>query len=490
MKCSPLCCAFLLLSTTATLTITPLQARDIPISDPSKLAQLNNAAPGDVVILKNGTWKDARLFIKKGGNDKKPVVIRAETPGEVILAGNSSIEIEAPFVTVDGVLFKNGSFVEKGNKTKSVVTFLSHHGSLVNSAIVDFNPPSPTDEYYWVFFSGANNTVSKCFFKGKTNMSPLVGNDNLDAAKNNSVTGCYFKDIPVSDVNGREIIRVWGYGKSGDMGPGGAFFTIEGNLFERADGEGGEIISLKSNRNRVLRNTIVSTEGWVNIRQGHYNLVEGNVILANGVKKAYGLRMSGQYNEVKNNLLDGCSEGISISCGDYIDKDLTGSQEKHSAKRKDADGKRIPDEKLGAAAFSAQYPQNKYLKLTGNMVIACSGTDLDVGARYKAHWPKEQMILIPEECRIENNIFIRPNGGDSVVGTTPSKEPPLDQFKFTPNIFVGNKLYGGVNKFAPAAAGCESLSIPEGWSREKAIATFKPLTAEQVGPAWIRGKSL
>jgi poly(beta-D-mannuronate) lyase len=391
---------------------------------------------------------------------------------------------------VDGVLFQNGSFVEKGNKCKSVVTFLSHHGSLVNSAIIDFNPSSPQDQYYWVFFTGASNTVSKCYFKGKTNMSPLIGNDNLDAARNNSVIGCYFKDIPLSDVNGREIIRVWGYGKSGDTGPGGAFFTIEGNLFDHADGEGGEIISLKSNRNKVLRNTIVATEGWLNIRQGHYNLVEGNVILGNGVKKAYGLRMSGQYNEVKNNLLDGCSEGISISCGDYIDKDLTGSQEKHSAKRKDADGNRIPDDKLGAAAFSAQYPQNKYLKLTGNMVIACSGTDLDVGARYKAHWPKEQMVLIPEECRIENNIFVRPKGGDSVVGTTPSTEPPLNQFKFSPNIFTGNKLFGGVNKFAPAAAGCEFLPVPEGWSREKAIATFKPLTADQVGPAWIRGKNL
>ncbi len=55
--------------------------------------------------------------------------------------------------------------------------------------------------------------------------------------------------------------------------------------------------------------------------------------------------------------------------------------------------------------------------------------------------------------------------------------------KFSPNIFSGNKLFGGVNKFAPAAAGCECLPIPGGWSREKAIATFKPLTADQVGVA-------
>jgi poly(beta-D-mannuronate) lyase len=338
-----------------------------------------------------------------------------------------------------------------------LITFLSHHGSLLNSAVVDFNPASASSAYYWVFFTGANNSVSRCFFKGKSNMGPVIGNDNLDAAKNNAVTECYFKDIPASDDNGREVIRVWGYGKSGDMGPGGAFFTIEGNLFDRADGEGGEIISLKSNHNKVLRNTILATQGWVNIRQGSYNLVEGNVILANGVKKAYGLRMSGQYNQVKNNLLDGCSEGISVSCGDYIDKDLSGFQEKHLAKRKDADGKRISEDKLGSAAFSSQYPQNKFLQLSGNMVIACGGTDLDIGARYKAHWPKEQMILVPEECRIENNIFVRPSGGTSVVGTTPSVEPPLDQFKFKPNVYSGNKLYGGINKFTPAASGCESL---------------------------------
>jgi hypothetical protein len=61
-------------SALATLGFATLQARDINIPDPSKLALLNNVAPGDVVVLKNGIWKDARLFVKKGGSDKKPLV--------------------------------------------------------------------------------------------------------------------------------------------------------------------------------------------------------------------------------------------------------------------------------------------------------------------------------------------------------------------------------------------------------------------------------
>ena len=52
-------------STVAILCFATLQARDLNIPDPSKLALLNNVAPGDVVVLKNGTWKDARLFVKK-----------------------------------------------------------------------------------------------------------------------------------------------------------------------------------------------------------------------------------------------------------------------------------------------------------------------------------------------------------------------------------------------------------------------------------------
>ena len=83
-------------SAVAVLYFATLQARDLNIPDPSKLALLNNVAPGDVVVLKNGICKDARRFVRKGGSDKKALVIRAETPGGVIFSGNSSMKFNVP----------------------------------------------------------------------------------------------------------------------------------------------------------------------------------------------------------------------------------------------------------------------------------------------------------------------------------------------------------------------------------------------------------
>ncbi len=121
--------------------------------------------------------------------------------------------------------------------------FNAAHCRLTNSAIIDYNPTAFETKYYWVFLAGDDNRVDHCFFTGKNHLEPLIGNDLTDSRRN-TVDHCYIKDIPYHDANGREIFRIWGYGKIGEMGEDGAFFTIAHNLFVHADGAGQEIISL------------------------------------------------------------------------------------------------------------------------------------------------------------------------------------------------------------------------------------------------------
>ena len=315
------------------------------------------------------------------------------------------------------------------------------------------------------------------YFKGKNNAEPLVGNDNTHTARYNAVTRCYFKDIPYADANGREILRIWGYGKNGELGDDGAFFTIEGNLFDHADGEGSEIISLKSNRNIVRRNTVIATRGCINIRQGNYNTVEDNIILGQDIPRAAGLRMSGQHNTVRNNFVSRCDHGIVVSCGDYFEADLTGHYKTHAAKSKSA--------KKSDLGISAKYAQNKFLTLTGNVVIESKNLDLEIGAAYKKHWPESQMVLLPEECRIENNRFVRAKDGISVAGTIPETAAPLDRFSFKPNTYGGNVIVGGENSYAPSSSGFKIEPLPKDWSEAQELAKFKPLTPADVGPQWL-----
>ncbi len=452
-----------------------LKAREVLVQKSSELASaLKSARPGDVITLKAGEWKDVQIVPTKGGEFGQPVVLRAEIPGQVTLSGSSRLEINAPYVTVDGLLFQNGAI-----KSGAVIQFNSHHGLVQNTAIVDYNPAVFETNYYWVFFQGDSNVIDRCYFKGKANLEPLIGNA-LESSRHNAVVRSYFKNIPYRDGNGREDIRVWGTGKMEDRDDDGAYFLIQGNLFDHADGEGVEIISLKSNYNQVLQNTILATRGCLNIRRGNHNTVAGNIILGQGVSGAEGLRMSGQHNTVRGNFVSHCGYGIRVSCGEFIDHALTADFK--------ADLK--PQRGGGAKGRKAEvliptYPQVKFLTLTDNVLVGNADLDLEIGADYKKHWPASQQVLLPEECLFENNRFVRPQGGVSVAGATPDVRAPLDGLKFLPNRFVGNVLLGGTNRLPAAAEGFATREIVADWSEAKEAAGFKPLNPDDVGPAWI-----
>ena len=449
-----------------------LTAREITARNSAELtATLKTVGAGDIVTLGKGTWTDVHLAIARGGTAENPLVIRAEVPGETILNGSSTLAINAPYVTVDGLFFYQGA-LDRG----SVIEFKSHHGIVRSTAIVDYNPAAFETKYYWVFFSGDYNVVERCYFKGKNNLEPLIGNA-IEDSRHNSVVRSFFKNIPYAEGNGREDLRVWGSGKFDADDKDGAFFTIAENLFERADGEGTEIISLKSNYNQVLNNTVIGTRGCLNIRQGSHNLVEGNVILGRGVEGAQGLRMSGLHNTVRGNYVSNCEFGIRVSTGEYVASALTANYEpkiKPGAKGK-----------ANAEGRIATYPQVKNLTLSDNVTVGITGADLEVGFGYKRHWPEAQMVLLPENCLVKNNRFIRPGGGDSIIGTVPETVPPLSKFQFVPNRYEGNRLVGGQSAFASADAGCVFAQLATGWTEATELAVFKVLTAAEVGPAWV-----
>ena len=457
------------------ISISSLWAKEISVPNVAALAgALGSAGPGDVIVLAKGHWPDTEINVGRGGSEESPLTIRAESPGETLLTGTSYLEINAPHVVVDGLYFTQGAI---DPKQFSVIHFKSHHGTVRNTAVIDYNPPEFEDESYWAYFSGDNNVVEKCYFKGKNNMHPLLGNA-IDGSRTNTVRGCYFKNIPFADGNGREILRMWGPGKFNPNEKDGAFCLVEGNLFDGADGEGTEIISLKSNYNRVLSNTIIGSRGCLNIRQGSHNVVQGNILLGKAVVGAQGLRMSGFNNRVEGNYVTGCDWGIRIQTGEYIESALTSGYEANIKEKKSKKGE-------GSEVNVAKYPPVQDLVLAGNVSVNNTGADLEVGFAYKRHWPENQLVLLPENCQIKDNRFIRPTGGESVIGSLPDTQPPLDKIKLSPNHYENNLLLGGTCAYVPAESGCKVESIPAGWSVEQELANWKVLKPEDVGPEWV-----
>jgi poly(beta-D-mannuronate) lyase len=411
----------------------------------------------------------------------------------VVFTGGSRLTFSAPHVQVDGVVFRGG-VLERG----AVIQFNSDDDRLTNSAIIDYSPADGKAGYYYVYFKGSHNRLDRCLLTGKKNPEPVVGNDTR-GARFNSVERCYFTDIPWVDQNGREIFRIWGYGGNEELGPDGAFFTIDSNLFEHAHGEGMEIISLKSNRNVVRNNTIRGSRGGITNRSGNYNTIEGNFIFGDGQAGTYGLRITGQYHRILHNYIEGVSSfGIRLMCGELFLQPLT--PKFSPILREGTVHGRVP-----------RYNQPRNTVIAFNTLVDNGDTDIAIGSDYKSGWPAAQRVLLPEDCTVAHNLIRRASGGVAARLTVPDRTAPLDALRFVPNKYEDNLVAGGTIDGAPpeAAAGWKILpelplvrgtggawrpvdaalaqssaaAAPAVFSKEPS--PFRPLTAADVGPAWL-----
>ena len=399
---------------------------EIMVSNNSELTNaIASSRPGDMIIMKDGEWKDVEIDFNATATINLPITLKAQTAGKVVLDGSSKLTFSKPNLKVDGLLFKGGS-IKKG----SVISFNSDNCTLANIAIVDYNPTDFNTKYYWVYFKGNHNLMTHCYFTGKSNMEPLVGNDREDS-RYNTVSYCYIKDIPYNEANGREIFRIWGVGKNAGPSDDGAFFTVEYNLFDHADGEGEEIVSLKSNHNIVRYNTVRASMGGFNNRQGHYNLFEGNFLFGENRKRTSGIRISGENNRVVNNYIANMAEdGLRLMTGEYVETFLT-----TSFKPSTKDGK--------AKAIPAYWPDRNNL-IANNTVINVGADGMLVGYGYKKHWPEMQMCMLPEDNRIKDNLFLN-SSQTGIEAINPDNDPLTNFLHFKPNTFEGNIVsVGGI----------------------------------------------
>ncbi|ADY54157.1 Poly(beta-D-mannuronate) lyase [Pseudopedobacter saltans DSM 12145] len=455
-------------------------AKNIQVKNASELNKaIGSAVAGDAILMQPGEWKDVKILFNSKASKAKPITLKADQAGKVMLSGESSLSFDAPYLVVEGLLFKDGS-LKKG----SVIQFNSDYCKLENTAIVDFNPSQKSTGYYWVLFRGNNNLMQYCSFKGKNNMQPLVGNDQ-DNSRYNTVQYCYFKDIPYTPDNGREIFRIWGYGRSEETGDDGAFFTIKNNLFERAHGEGMEIISLKSNRNKVIGNTVISTKGGIVGRSGNFNTIEENFIFGENEKGSYGIRLAGQGHHVVNNYVrDVDGDGLILICGEYIEKALTDKYEPI----------------LRAGTPLGRVPRYGHVKdglYVNNTFLNVGGAGINIGGSYNGNPGADQRMLLPENNTITHNIISTKSGKNAIQATSPSQNPILANFKFKSNILGSNLVYdngaepdSGV-KETPITINGKEYKIPFASKKDTLITSKpgvriknKPLSSKEVGVKW------
>ena len=159
---------------------------EISVSDKSELIEATkNAKAGDIIVIKNGTYKDIEIVFKGDGTEKEPIILKAETAGKVFIEGVSSLEISGNYLQVSGLFFRKGH-----SPKKDLIAFrtspndVANYSSVTNCVILDFNNLQRDQDNLWVQLYGTHNKLANCYIAGKTNGGPTV---RVDLKGNQSI---------------------------------------------------------------------------------------------------------------------------------------------------------------------------------------------------------------------------------------------------------------------------------------------------------------
>ncbi len=281
-------------------------SKTILVKNLKELSNANkDAKPGDVVILENGEWNNVIMVLNCNGTKEQPITFKAQNQGQVLITGNSKLQLGGRFIIVDGLYFANGYA-----GADAIIKFcidkkqLANNCRVTNTVINDFNNPKRLDENYWVAFYGKNNRLDHCSFLNKNNIAVLLAvilEDERSRENFHSIDHNYFGlRLPLAS-NGGEIIRV-GVSEHCEFNSN---TQILDNFFENCDGEG-EIISIKSCQNIIRNNLFKECQGAVVLRHGNFNTVENNIFYGNNKEGTGGVRIINKGQWVVNNFFYKC----------------------------------------------------------------------------------------------------------------------------------------------------------------------------------------
>ncbi|MDA8968441.1 polysaccharide lyase 6 family protein [Akkermansiaceae bacterium] len=272
--------------------------------DIEAIVESGKLSAGDTIVWADGVYADEELKLDGvHGAETKPIILRAATPGGVVLRGESRFSLGVKWWVIEGFHFDGG---DGKSNSYNAVEFRSRknvgaeHVRLTNCAMTNLVADDSSSK--WILLYGWNNTIDHCHFSGKKSKGALItvelGYLKDDEKAGHRIAWNHFANFTFQKGTDNEVIRL---GNSEDQHKP-ATCLVERNYFFRCDGEN-EIISNKSSFNTYLGNTFRKCNGALVLRHGHHARVEGNYFFGDGAKDAGGIRVSDSHHVIVNNYL-------------------------------------------------------------------------------------------------------------------------------------------------------------------------------------------
>ncbi len=272
------------------------------VSNATELSEaIAGAEPGAEIVMKNGVWTDIQIDFVGYGTERSPILLKAETPGQVILQGQSNLRLGGNYLVVDGLYFTQGA-----SPSRAVIQYyidrnlVANNSRVTNCVIKDYNKSQRNKSDLWVLFKGRNNQLDHSYLAGKSNRGPTIRVDlegNQSINNYHEINNNHFGPRPPKGGPSAETIQIGN--SSTSMSP--SYTQVYSNLFDRCSGEV-EIISSKSNFNEFRNNVFYKSEGSLVTRHGNYCIIDGNYFIGDDESNQVGgIRLIGTGHWVTNN---------------------------------------------------------------------------------------------------------------------------------------------------------------------------------------------
>jgi len=276
-----------------------LSAGTITVSSVAALQNaINEAKPGDIVLLKSGVYTTtADILINNAGTKLQPITIAAANAGGAEITGSGGFNLVSPaaYIVIRGFKFTHAASKARSGAGTSFCEWTHNI----------FETPG-TGEYLTI--AGSDHQVDYNTFQNKDSLGRFIAvrGSGSQIAERLWIHHNYFKTQKnQGNRNGAEALQ---FGLSG-FSLSSSNSIVEHNLFEDCAGEN-ELISVKASRVTLRYNTIRNCPAQFTLRHGNFNQVYGNYFI-----NTPGLRIFGDDHVIYSNHFENCSLAINVGNG-------------------------------------------------------------------------------------------------------------------------------------------------------------------------------
>jgi hypothetical protein len=272
--------------------------------------------PGDEIVIANGNYSGWEMTVNTNGTADKPIVIRAETAGNVVFTGDVNkpiFEITGSYTELSGLAFWGCKvFKSAGGNGVLVILRDAKYCRVTGCSFTKNSVKSQFMPLVVVAGKAEHNRVDHCSFTGNIDNQELQVKIMADAIPLYTlIDHNEFKDkdkVNWEVFNGGECVQI---GQEpvllGTLYP---HTTVRDNRFIRCNGEP-EVISNKSSGNIYSNNYFEDCQGELVMRGGHDCVIDSNTF--KGCKG--GIRINGTHHIVTNNSFNGVPTAIRLMYG-------------------------------------------------------------------------------------------------------------------------------------------------------------------------------